>query len=87
VLREGVAVFFSGALVPLVMMPGWLRTIANGLPFAQGLYVPVAFLSGTLRVSDAPGAWLVQLVWLIGLIVVSRLVFGVAVRKVTIQGG
>jgi ABC-2 type transport system permease protein len=87
VLREGVAVFFSGALVPLGMMPGWLRTIANGLPFAQGLYVPVAFLSGTFGVSDAPRAWLVQLVWLIGLIVVSRLVFRVAVRKVTIQGG
>ncbi len=87
VLREGVAVFFSGALVPLVMMPEWLRAIANGLPFAQGLYVPVAFLSGALKVSDAPHAWLVQLAWLIGLLVVSRLVFKLAVRKVTIQGG
>ncbi|RPI31142.1 MAG: hypothetical protein EHM70_12205 [Chloroflexota bacterium] len=87
VVREGMALFFSGAILPLNMMPAWLQGVANLLPFAQSLYVPVSFLSGITPVSDAPRAWLVQLVWLVGLVIASRVVFSVSVRKVTVQGG
>ena len=87
VVRVALVTFFSGALVPLQMMPDWLRAIANALPFAQAVYVPVSFLSGITPVSDALRVWSVQLLWLIGLWVASRLVFRVSVRKVTVQGG
>ena len=86
-VRTGVGAFFSGALVPLAMMPGWLQQVAAAMPFAQALAVPAAFLSGVTPVADAPRVWLVQLLWLAGLAVASRLVFSVAVRKVTVQGG
>jgi ABC-2 type transport system permease protein len=87
VVRVGVAAFFSGSLLPLQMMPGWLREITNALPFGQALYVPVSFLSGITTPADAPRVWLVQLAWLAGMLVLSRLVFRVAVRQVTVQGG
>jgi ABC-2 type transport system permease protein len=87
VVREAVAVFFSGALVPLAMMPAWLQSIAAALPFAQALAVPVSLLSGVLPASEAPRLWLVQLLWLGVLALASRLFFGLAVRKVTVQGG
>ncbi len=87
VLRFGIATFFSGALVPLVMMPGWLQAIANILPFAQALYMPVGLLSGILPVSDAPSIWFVQLGSLVLLGVLSRIVFRISVRRVTVQGG
>ncbi|HEX8993149.1 MAG TPA: hypothetical protein VF784_15815 [Anaerolineales bacterium] len=87
VVRIGVGSFFSGALVPLAMMPGWLQGIAAGLPFAQALAVPVSFLSGITPLSAAPRIWLIQLAWLLGLLVVSRLIFNIALRKVTVQGG
>lgn len=87
VVRIGVATFFSGALVPLAMMPGWLRAIANALPFAQALSVPVSLLGGITPVSDAPRVWLAQALWLIGLGLLSRAVFNGAVKKVTVQGG
>lgn len=87
VVRVGVGSFFSGALVPLAMMPGWMQKLAASLPFAQALSVPVSFLSGITPVSQAPQVWLVQLAWLAGLLVASRLVFSVAIRKVTVQGG
>jgi len=86
-VRTGVAAFFSGALVPLAMMPGWLQDVAAAMPFAQALAVPAAFLSGITPAADAPRVWLVQALWLIGLAVLARLVFSVAVRKVTVQGG
>ncbi len=87
VVRIGVATFFSGALVPLTMMPAWLQDIAAALPFAQTIFVPVSFLSGITPVTQAPQVWLGQLLWLVGLWVLSRWVFSRAIRQVTVQGG
>jgi len=87
VVRVGVGSFFSGALVPLAMMPGWLQNVAAGMPFAQALSVPISFLSGITPLSEAPRLWLIQVLWLVVLLVLSRAVFRVAVRKVTVQGG
>ncbi len=87
VVRVGAASFFSGALVPLVMMPDWLQNLAAGLPFAQALAVPISFLSGISTWADAPQIWLVQLLWLLALFILSRVVFSIAVRQVTVQGG
>ncbi len=87
VVRIGVGSFFSGALVPLAMMPGWLQGIAAALPFAQALAVPISFLSGITPLSAAPRIWLIQIIWLLGLLILSRVLFGVALRKVTVQGG
>lgn len=87
VVRVGAGSFFSGALVPLVMMPTWLQKLAAVLPFAQALSVPVSFLSGITNLANAPHLWMIQILWLIVLLILSRLVFSVAVRKVTVQGG
>ena len=56
-------------------------------PFAQGVYVPIALLSGVLPLSDAPRLLLIQCVWLAGMLIVSRGFFNIAVRRITIQGG
>jgi ABC-2 type transport system permease protein len=87
VVREAVALLFSGALLPLVMFPDWLRSITNMLPFAQVIYTPIALLSGILPPSQAPALWLTQLAWAAGLLLASRLFFNFSVRKVTVQGG
>lgn len=87
VVRIGVASFFSGALLPLAMMPAWLQKIAASLPFAQVLSVPVSLLSGISPLADAPRLWLIQIAWLLAMLALSRMFFSVAVRKVTVQGG
>lgn len=87
VVRVAAGSFFSGAIVPLVMMPGWLQNIAAVMPFAQALAVPISFLSGIFTFADAPRLWLIQFIWLIVLLMFSRFIFNVAVRKVTVQGG
>lgn len=87
VLIFGAGLFLSGSLVPLEMMPDWLRAIVLALPFAQTLAVPISVLSGIQPVSAAPQLWLIQLAWIGGLAVASRLFFRVAVRRVTVQGG
>lgn len=87
VLRDGVALFFSGALIPLDMMPAVLKTIAGTLPFAQALYVPISFLSGIKTHGELPQAVLSQLVGIVVMLVISRFVFFRAVRVLTVQGG
>jgi ABC-2 type transport system permease protein len=87
VLIYGMTRFFSGGLVPLAIMPLWLRTLVQSLPFAQSLAIPLNFLSGITPVSEAPLVWLYQLLWAIGLGLVSQAFLRVAVRKVTVQGG
>jgi len=87
VLIFGAGLFLSGAMVPLEIMPDWLRSIVLALPFAQTLAVPISILSGIQPLSAAPRLWLTQLAWIAGLAVASRLFFNFAVRKVTVQGG
>ncbi|WP_374689034.1 ABC transporter permease [Promineifilum sp.] len=85
--RAGIATFFSGMLIPLAMMPAWLRTIAAVLPFSQAVYLPISVLSGLTPLSALPRLWLMQLAYLAVLLVLSRLAFSRAVRVVTVQGG
>lgn len=87
VLVFGMTRFFSGALVPLAIMPAWLRTVVLAIPFAQSLAIPLNFLSGITPVDQAPAIWLSQLAWVAGLGLASQLFFSVAIRKVTVQGG
>jgi ABC-2 type transport system permease protein len=87
VVQNSVAAFFSGALIPLTLMPAWLERLTLSLPFAQALWVPVSILSGITPLAEVPRLWLIQLLWLIGMLLASRLVFRVSVRKVTVLGG
>ena len=87
VMIEGMNFFLSGALVPLIMMPEWVRNIVLGIPFAQALAVPVSLLTGITPLSDAPRVWFIQIMWILGMWILSTLFFRVAVRKITVQGG
>jgi ABC-2 type transport system permease protein len=83
----GLTMFFGGFLVPLNMLPDWLRLIVQNMPFAQAIYVPISLLSGVTPLSEAPRLLLIQLAWLAAVALLSRLVFAVAIRRITVQGG
>ena len=83
----GLSLFVGGGLVPLAMLPDWLRQIVLNTPFAQAFYVPISLLSGVAPLSEAPRLLLIQFLWLLGLAPLSRLVFAIAIRRVTVQGG
>lgn len=85
--RQGLVLFFSGMLLPLAIMPQWLRAIAGVLPFSQAVYLPVSVLSGLTPLGELPRIWLLQLAYVVVLLVASRLVFRRAVLVVTVQGG
>ncbi|MCG5217379.1 ABC-2 family transporter protein [Streptosporangium soli] len=76
--------FFSGMVVPLNIMPGWLGTVANALPWAAMVQVPADVYLGKTDVAHALGF---QLGWAAVLIALGALATRAARRKVVIQGG
>ena len=87
VLFGGLSIFLSGSLVPLAMMPEWLRNVVLAIPFAQSLAVPLNILTGITPLGEVPHVWLIQVFWLFGLWLASNMIFKIAIRKVTVQGG
>ncbi len=85
--RVAIQNLFSGALIPLVFFPGWLRAIAAVLPFQGLVSTPALTYLGQM---DGPTTLLmigIQAVWAVGLLLVGRLLWRGAVKAVTINGG
>jgi ABC-2 type transport system permease protein len=85
--RLAVTSLLSGAVVPLSLLPHWLGTTAQWLPFAGMSSTP-----GLILIGDAAGWYavrlvLVQLAWAVALWLVARLAWRGALRQLTIHGG
>ncbi|MEW6231663.1 MAG: ABC-2 family transporter protein [Chloroflexota bacterium] len=77
----------SGALVPLVFFPEWLRGIALALPFQAIVHTPLTIYLGLLPEAGRLQALLAQLFWAVALWFAARLLFAQAIKRVTVQGG
>lgn len=77
----------SGAYVALWYFPGWFRALSAALPFQYTLGVPLSFYVGRLDVSALPGQLAVQITWVIGFAVLTRMLWRRAGERVESQGG
>ncbi|MEV7969819.1 ABC-2 family transporter protein [Sphaerisporangium sp. NPDC088356] len=78
------ATFFSGMILPLVLFPGWLGTLAQALPWAAMVQVPADVYLGK---RDLLGALAFQAVWAAVVLGAGALATRSARHKVVIQGG
>ncbi|WP_433423839.1 ABC transporter permease [Microtetraspora malaysiensis] len=76
--------FFSGLMLPLVIFPEPLGTIAGALPWAAMVQVPADVYLGK---ADVPGALAFQAMWAAVLLSLGALITRAARRKVVIDGG
>jgi ABC-2 type transport system permease protein len=81
-----VSMFFSGMIIPLVAMPGWLGSLADVLPWSGTLQVPIDVLLGT-DTSGFASAVAFQLLWVVALVGIGRAVTVAARHKTVVQGG
>ncbi len=86
-LRKGLTDFFSGALIPLAFFPGWLRGIADWLPFRNVVWVPAGAFTGRIAGMTLARDLAVGVAWIVALWFIARFIWSRAMRKVTIQGG
>jgi ABC-2 type transport system permease protein len=83
----GLYCLLSGYFLPLELYPEWLAAIARALPFRSIIYTPSAIYAGSLAGQPALLAVLEQLAWATTLLAAGRLVFGLAHRRLVVQGG
>jgi ABC-2 type transport system permease protein len=77
----------SGFYLPVHVFPEWLQTVAFASPFPAMFQAPIDVMSGRVV---GPAAWQViagQAGWVIGLVVLTRMVLWRATRRLVVQGG
>ena len=85
--KQVIVNFFSGALIPLTMMPGVLQKIAYALPFQGIVFIPSSIFMESTVGRDAMYLILSQIVWCIVLYIVQVILWRCAIKKVVINGG
>ncbi len=88
IAKETVILFFAGAVVPLQFFPEGMQTVLAWLPFQAIYHTPLQILTN-LELSRA--ALLqsvgVQAIWVVVLLVASRLFYNRSLKTVTVNGG
>ncbi len=79
--------FFSGSEVPLWLFPLFLSRAADLLPFKCAYAIPLSIYIGKLGPGEVTGAVALQVFWLIALALAGRLLWRLAHRRLTVQGG
>jgi ABC-2 type transport system permease protein len=85
--RNAVSQVLSGSLVPLALMPGWLRATAAVLPFASLTSTPALIYLGKVEGTAALALVALQIFWAVVLWYAAQLAFRGASRQVTVHGG
>ncbi|CUU55985.1 ABC-2 type transport system permease protein [Parafrankia irregularis] len=81
-----VMMFFSGAVLPLVLFPGALGTIAGLLPFGAVIQTPMDLYLGTA--DDGPvRALAFQAAWALVLLLAGQALTSRAIRRLVVQNG
>ena len=79
--------FLGGQIVPLWLFPPIVAAIAEVLPFKGTYYIPISIYIGRLAGAEAIRAIEFQMVWLIVLVLTSRMLWSWAHRRLVVQGG
>src|SRR6476620_6769989 len=87
VMSGAFAIFFSGMMLPLVLFPGWLGTLAQALPWSAIIQVPNDVWLGQYDGWALLGALGFQALWVVLLLGLCEAVLRAATRKVVVQGG
>ena len=85
--RLAVVNLLSGALIPLVYLPGWLAAVAQWSPFAGLTSTPALIFLGHVDLRHGLTLVAVQLGWVLALWFGARVVWRAALRRLTVNGG
>lgn len=81
-----VSMLLNGAFVPLALMPLWVQTVAQILPYQLGLSFPVLVLLNALPPDQLLLNFGLQVVWLIALYILFNVVWKRAIKHYSAVG-
>ena len=85
--KAAIVNFFSGALVPIAMMPGWMQGVMEALPFKNIVYVPTMIYMGQYDIRETFVRIGMQIFWAAVMWLLAKALCGLAIRRVSINGG
>jgi ABC-2 type transport system permease protein len=81
-----VIVVMGGVAIPIALFPAYLKKIVLALPFSNAVYGAARIIVGCSG-SDRIMYVSLQLLWLVMLILITKLIFNRGVKNVVISGG
>ncbi len=79
--------FFGGHYLPIPLMPGWMQSFTNFLPFRYATDLPYRIYSGHITGTEAVYGLLIELIWVAFLFTLGNILMKAASKKVTVYGG
>lgn len=87
ILKDSIINFMSGAMIPLAFMPTVIRGILQFLPFASLRYTPVMIYMGVYSPAEIVFYLVLQVFWVIAMYALSKFVWKMCLKHLSIQGG
>ncbi|MFQ6010298.1 MAG: ABC transporter permease [Candidatus Aenigmatarchaeota archaeon] len=85
--RGVISDIFSGALIPLVLFPGFLKSIAALLPFQAVYHIPMSIYLGHVTGYALIETLLLQVFWIVLLVIIAAFAWKKALTRAVVQGG
>jgi ABC-2 type transport system permease protein len=79
--------FFSGIVIPLPLLPGWMQQSVTVLPFRGLIDTPFRIYMGILTGAEASAAVFHQVFWILALVLIGRTILSRNLRRLVVQGG
>lgn len=79
--------FFSGLIIPVPLMPDFLRKIVYVLPFRYTSDLPFRVYAGNIGIQEATASLIVQFLWIGVLLLLGKSWMKRALRRIVVQGG
>ncbi len=77
----------SGGIFPLDVFGGNVIRIFDLLPFKYTIYFPVTVLNGRIELDEILKGVVIQLIWVLAMLLVTKLVWKAGMKKYTAVGG
>jgi ABC-2 type transport system permease protein len=87
ILKQSMVNFLSGSMIPLDFLPKIFADPIKLMPFASISYTPVMIFMGKYSSQVLVNALLLQAFWVLMLFLLSTLIFAIAKRHLSVQGG
>lgn len=85
--KSALLTILSGGIVPLALMPRWMGSFLDYMPFAGMVSVPVNIYLGKYSLSESVQFIGIQIFWVVILWCAVRMFYGHVIKKVVVQGG
>lgn len=79
--------FLSGGVIPIPFFPERVRRVLELLPFGSAQNIPFRVYSGDIQGGMVAQVVFVQVFWIVVLVCTGKILCGIALRRVKVQGG